>query len=100
MLAEERVITNRNIWPRRIEDPELVHSARSFNGWEQIRKELLVALAVEYQHRYTAPVICRTNDAKEVLGNDVLEQCCLPRASGPEYDRLHDARWVGPEPRL
>src|SRR3954462_3026950 len=77
-----------------------MHSAGSFNSREQIRKELLVTLAVEYEHRYTAPVVCRTNDAKEILGDDVLEQCCLPRTGGPEYDRLHDASCVGPEPRF
>src|SRR5260370_36560838 len=77
VLTEERVIADGNVRTGWVEDSQLVHTAGSLNGGENVVKEFLVALAVEDQHGDPVWIMWRTHDPEHVLGDDVLEQCRL-----------------------
>ena len=100
VFAKERVITCGNVGPGGIEDSQLVHAAGSLDRRKKVGEKLFVALAVENQHRDAVLVTRRTDDPEDILGDDVLEQSGLARTGRTEHHRLHDARRIGPEPRL
>ena len=100
LLAEEGVIAYRDVWLGRTQHSELVHPAGCLYGWKKIGEKLLVSLAVEDQHGNPVPVFGRPDEAEKVLCDDVLKKRGLARTSGPEHDRLHHARRIGPEPGL
>jgi len=84
----------------RTQNSQLVHPAGCRDGRQEIRKELLVSLAVEDHHRNPVRVFGGPNHAEQVLRDDVLEEGGLARTGCAEHDRLHHARRIGPEPGL
>jgi hypothetical protein len=69
-----------------------------------MRKELLeefeVPLAIKDNHRNVVSIVWRTDEARNVLGDDVFEKGSFARARHSKYDALHNPDIVGPKPRL
>ena len=92
VLAEKGIVAGGYAGPGRIEDAQIVHSSSSLQSWQKIAEKFLVPLAVKDQHRNPVLVLGRPDQAKRILGDDVLQQSGLARAGRAENDRLHHAR--------
>ena len=75
-------------------------SASPVHVRQQVLEELKVAFAVKDDHRNAMGLIRRTNNACEILRNDVAQQRCFAGAGHAQHDRLHDAHPVRPIPGL
>ena len=81
---KEWVVAGGNIRPGRIEDSQLMHTAGSLKRRQKVGKKLLISLSVKDEHGDAMLVMWRTNIAKCVLGDDVLEQGRFPRTCSTE----------------
>src|ERR1039457_2169607 len=63
---------------------------------QQPLQELLIALAVEDNHRH-GPV---AESPLKILSDDVFKKCCLARAGPSSNDAMLDAHGIRPEPRF
>jgi hypothetical protein len=97
---EEWVVQCRKLWTRGIEQPQLVLPSRAVNVWQQFFEKFEVALAVEDDDGDVMAIFGWTDETRNVLRDDVLEQCRLARSRHAEHDALHHAHLVGPQPRL
>ena len=70
------------------------------NIWQQLLKELQIALTVEDHHGDFVTVLRWSHSPHQILRDDVLEQCRLATAGHSQHDALHHPNLIGPEPRI
>ena len=70
------------------------------NMRQQLLKEFEVAFAVEDDDGDVMTILGWTDEASNVLSDDVLEQRGLARSGHAEHDALHHAHFVWPQPWL
>src|SRR5262245_48525542 len=91
IVTVERVVQNRDIWPRGIQQSKILKTASAEYVWKQAVKELQITLAVEDHHRNLVTLTRRPDAAGKVLRDDVAQQRCFSRSRLPENNTLHDA---------
>src|SRR5437867_8818507 len=74
VVAIERVVQNRDVWPRGIQQSQILETAGAVDVGKETVKELQVAFAIEDHHRNFVALAKRSDAADEVLRNDVAQQ--------------------------
>src|ERR1035437_6770204 len=90
----ERVVSRRLSWIRRIDHAQILQPAGSLDVWQQPLQKLLIAFAVEDNHRH-GPV---AEAPPEVLSDDVFKKGGLACACSARNDAMLDADRIRPKP--
>src|SRR5215472_17412451 len=75
-----------------------MQTPRPVNVRQQFLEEFEIAFPVENDHRDVMAILGRSDEAGNVLGNDVLEERGFPGARHSENNALHNAYIVRPQP--
>src|SRR5271166_2005295 len=100
VVAVERVVPDRDIWARGIQNSELVQPSGTVDMRQKVVEELKIPFAVKDHHRQPVWILWGADHAGHVLRNDVLQKRGLAGAGHAQHDALHDADSVRPIPRL
>src|SRR5947208_1212601 len=96
----KRVVQHRDVWPRGIQQPQILKTAGAVDVWQKAMEEFQIALAIKYHHRDLLAIGARADAASEILRDDVAQWRSLSGTSLAENDSLHDADSVRPQPRF